>query len=90
MLGLTDVHDPDPDPVDGNVGSMLLAVWVRVRSGEKWIELNAGLRSVGVGVALVLADLAFVEICAGDVVNEAEPLGRMGRFCVLLCCESSA
>jgi hypothetical protein len=53
---LTDVHDDEvpmlkaPDPLPADLPTLLF-VWVRASSGEKWIELNAGERSVGVGVA---------------------------------------
>ena len=79
-VGLTVVHDPDvegaakdPLPVDLPI---LLFVWMRARSGEKWIELNAGLSRVGVGVA----DVIFVEIWEGDAENDPTPAGRIGRF----------
>ena len=79
--GLMLVQDADEG---ADVRPVLLFVCVRERSGEKWMELNAGERSVGVGVAeVIIPDPPWVEICEGEFVNDCTPAGSVGRFLML-------
>ena len=76
--GLTVVQDVDEESADVRVELLDLFVWVRDRSGEKWMELNAGERSVGVGALEETMFPPWTDVC-GEVVNDCTPAGRIGR-----------
>ena len=73
---LTDFHEEAPvlnDPL-ADIPTLPL-VCIRDRSGEKWIELIAGERRVGVGVVEVA-----MPDSGGEALKDCTPVGRLGRL----------